>query len=87
MGRKRKIIGNLSPVKEPPKPIFKDDGKPSFDIPAILLMADIVYYVRENIVKEAPRYHKGLGPISKSAVMAAIKKLSLEKFLKEDDVN
>ena len=84
MGRKRKI-GNLSPVKEPPKPVFKDDGKPSFDIPAVLLIADIVYFVRKAIVEEAPRYHKGLGPIPKAAVMTAIKKLNLEQFLKDKE--
>jgi len=77
MGRKKK----LTLANAPPLPQKEDDGKPVFTSKAILLMACIGYNIRDAIVKEAPRYHKSLGPIPREAIMAAIKKLGLDHLL------
>jgi hypothetical protein len=66
-----------------PKPSTPQEDKTSFDLDAILVMADIWYNVRFGIMEESKNFQKTPGPISKAACLAAAKKLGLDAFLGE----
>ena len=78
MGRKPKI------KKPDPDKSYMDscrEESATFDLDAILFLADIWYNVRSMIQEESKKYHRDLGPITKEACIAAAESLGLKDFV------
>lgn len=71
-------------TKKCPDSFLKKDDSDTFSLEAISVMASACYFVREALEELAPKFHRGLGPVTKEAALAAVKELHLDEFVPDD---